>query len=93
MMLLYCLTNRLLEALNPVHIFGSIRRAGGDYWRAAAVWCLAELLRCLIAVLLGSIPVLGAVVSMAAWLYFMLVGGRAIGLVFQAKREQLGWFQ
>ena len=69
-----------------MHIGGGILRAGGDYWLATAIWWAAELGRNLLTWLLGGVPLVGTILATAAWLYFMLVGGRAVGLVYQARR-------
>lgn len=92
MLLVYCVTGHLLLALHPGQVFGGIARAGGDYWRAVAIWIAAGFGRKLLLMALAGLPLLGGLLATAVTMYFLLVAGRALGLVYQARREALGWY-
>ncbi len=91
-LLYYCVTSYFFRAINPLAILGSIGRAGGDYWRATAIWVGAFAAREAILMGMSWVPFLGTTIAMIVNMYFLLVAGRALGLVYQSRQEQLGWY-
>jgi hypothetical protein len=90
MYLCYAMTGRVSGALSPGFILGSIRRAGPDYRRVARGWMLGALAIAGAVRLCFLQPYTGPVLGLTV-MFFMLAGGRALGLVYQARHEQLDW--
>jgi len=92
MMLIFFVRKSFFDAVNPVVVLGSIRAAGKQYWTAAGIWMIIAPVGTALMFGLKFIPIIGTVLGAFAMLYFTMVGCRALGLVYQSRQEQLGWY-
>jgi hypothetical protein len=92
MLLIFFIQKSTFAALNPFRLFGGISAGGGQYMMAVLIWLVVLPVRAALMGALGSVPVVGIVLSTPVSLYFYMVGCRAIGLVYQSRQKQMGWY-
>ena len=92
MMLIFFVRKSFFDAANPVVVLGSIRAAGKQYWTAAGIWMIIAPVGTALTFGLRFLPIIGTLLGAFAMLYFTMVGCRALGLVYQSRQEQLGWY-
>jgi hypothetical protein len=92
MLMAFFIRKSFFSALNPVVILGGIKAAGAQYWMAVAIWLVILPVRALLVGALGAVPFLGIMLSTPISLYFFMVGCRALGVVYQARERELGWY-
>ena len=92
MLLIFFVRKSFFEALNPGLVLGGIARAGREYWIVVAMWWVMSLVWAVLAQVTGSVPLLGFFLFSGTGIYFLMAAGRALGLVYQSRAEQLGWY-
>jgi hypothetical protein len=84
------LSRSSLSTLNPVIGFETIRTMGAVYWQAMGIYTVIVVVEWLLTLVLGFIPILGAIVAafVAAYAYLMI--GCTLGLAVFKKAPELG---
>jgi hypothetical protein len=91
MYLYHAMTGELSGAFDPTLVFGSIRRTGAAYHRVALGWMLGALVIFgLLEACYWNAIIAGPLLALAV-MSFMLIGGRALGLLYQSRSEDLRW--
>lgn len=85
-----------ITSLNPIALVWSILRVPGHYFVAAAIFELILLIYWFVAgalEMLIPIPLVPGLISSFVYLYLVAVGMRVLGLLYRARKDDLGWFR
>jgi len=83
----------LLRAITPIFVVPSILRVWRDYLVACVLMALVYFFSYVARAFVGdAMPIIGALMSNALGVYFMLLEMRIIGILFLAHEEELNWF-
>lgn len=93
MMLLIMFTHKSLWAvMNLAFVLRSIWAVRGEYLWVALIWnAVATPALVFVFLFAGAIPA-GGIPAAGLLVFGLTAGGRAVGMVLQSHREQLGWF-
>ena len=78
--------------LNPALVLPAIIRASPAYLLACVAIIAAAFLRYVLGRLLAGVPLLGEMLDTAVFLYFLMAGMFALGLVYRTHEKKLRWF-
>ncbi len=92
MVLVFFIQKSLFRALNPARLLRGICAGGRQYWVAVAIWAVLPPAWTIMTLGAMLVPFIGQILAAGVLIYFLTVGCRAIGLVYQARQEQLGWY-
>ena len=82
----------LLRAITPIFVVPSIVRVWRDYLVVCALTVLVYVFSYVVRAFVDDMPILGALVSNALGVYFMLLEMRLLGILFLTHEEELNWF-
>src|SRR5207244_11304800 len=85
-------TRRMLSTLSPAIGVDTIKKMGGTYWQALAIYLAIVVAHTAAASLLGLIPVLGRLAAAFVNGYAALAIGCTLGLAVFKRATELGWY-
>ena len=80
-----------LGAMSPHIVLPAIFRGGGVYWLAVFMIVLLYMTEGFVGQVLEDRPLLGTFVLAVLGIYAMMTNGRALGIVYRERQEELGW--
>jgi len=78
-------------APNPLIVVPAIYRVIGPYTAVFALWSVAMGLYILSVSLAPQLPLVGVLFIRFTWFYFLVVGMRALGLLFRQYKSEFSW--
>src|SRR6266545_3114264 len=84
-------TKRMLSTLSPTIGFDTIKKMGGTYWQALAIYLAIVVAQTVAAYVLGLIPFLGGLAGAFVNAYAALAIGCTLGLAVFKRATELGW--
>lgn len=90
-LMILAVTEKLLNALNPLLVISSISKIWREYFLGVAGFYTLFVLGMVLAYYFGKIPFIGGIVSTGVWLYISILGMRLIGLIYRAGAKKLAW--
>ncbi|PYQ41266.1 MAG: hypothetical protein DMF77_16300 [Acidobacteria bacterium] len=85
-------TRRMLSTLSPAIGVDTIKKMGGTYWQALAIYLAIVVAQTVAAYVLGLIPVLGSLAAAFVNGYAALAIGCTLGLAVFKRATELGWY-
>jgi hypothetical protein len=85
------LSKSILSTLNPAIGIDTIKKMGGTYWQALAIYVAIVVAQTVAAFVLGLIPFLGGLAAAFVNAYAALAIGCTLGLAVFKKAAELGW--
>src|SRR5258708_37828500 len=84
--------HRLICSLSPPLGLDTIKKLGGTYWQALAIYLAIVVAQPVAAYVLGLIPFLGSLSAAFVNTYAALVIGCTLGLAVFKRATELGWY-
>ena len=84
-------TKRVLSTLSPAIGVDTIKKMGGTYWQALAIYLAIVVAQTVAAYVLGLIPFLGSLAAAFVNAYAALAIGCTLGLAVFKRATELGW--
>jgi hypothetical protein len=85
-------TKRVLSTLSPAVGLDTIKKMGGTYWQALAIYLVIVVAQTVAAYVLGLIPFLGGLAAAFVSAYAALAIGCTLGLAVFKRATELGWY-
>ena len=85
-------TKRMLSTLSPTIGLDTIKKMGGTYWQALAIYLAIVVAQTVAAYVLGLIPFLGGLAAAFVGAYAALAIGCTLGLAVFKRATELGWY-
>ncbi len=85
-------TKRMLSTLSPTIGFDTIKKMGGTYWQALAIYLAIVVAQTVAAYVLGLIPFAGSLAAAFVNTYAALAIGCTLGLAVFKRATELGWY-
>ena len=85
-------TKRVLSTLSPPIGLDTIKKMGGTYWQALAIYLAIVVAQTVAAYVLGLIPFLGSLAAAFVNTYAALIIGCTLGLAVFKRATELGWY-
>jgi hypothetical protein len=85
------LSKSILSTLNPAIGIDTIKKMGGTYWQALAIYVAIVVAQTVAAFVLGLIPFLGGLAAAFVNAYAALAIGCTLGLAVFKRAAELGW--
>ena len=85
-------TKRVLSTLSPTIGVDTIKKMGGTYWQALALYLAIVVAQTVAAYVLGLIPFLGSLAAAFVNTYAALAIGCTLGLAVFKRATELGWY-
>jgi hypothetical protein len=85
-------TKRVLSTLSPAIGVDTIKKMGGTYWQALAIYLAIVVAQTVAAYVLGLIPFAGSLAAAFVNAYAALAIGCTLGLAVFKRATELGWY-